>query len=169
MILIAIGSNLPFPPVGGPRELCDAALDRLHAAGVAVVRRSPWYRSAAVPASSQPDFVNGVVAVETDLPPTALLALMHSIEFGLGRKRSVANAARTLDLDLIAYDDIVREGPEPPILPHPRMAERAFVLLPLAEVAPGWRHPVLGQTVEELIAALPGDQRCAPLDPAAAR
>lgn len=166
MIVVAIGSNLPFPSVGGPRSVCKSALADIAAAGVAVVRRSSWYRTAPVPASDQPDFINGVAAVETGLSPPAFLALLHEIEDRYGRARSVANAARTLDLDLIAWNDVVREGPEPPILPHPRMAQRAFVLQPLAEIAPGWRHPVSGETVEALIEALPAGQRCERLDPA---
>jgi 2-amino-4-hydroxy-6-hydroxymethyldihydropteridine diphosphokinase len=91
--------------------------------------------------------------VETALDPTALMAALHRIEDRFGRARRVRNAARTLDIDLIDYDGRVMNGPL--ILPHPRLTERAFVLLPLADVAPDWRHPVTGRSVAELIASLP--------------
>ncbi len=162
MILIAIGANLSGP-AGPPRAQCEAALTRLEEAGIAVTRRSRWFESAPVPPSAQPWFVNGVIAVRTMLGPVPLLAALHRIEAALGRTRTVANAARTIDLDLIDYDGIVRPGPEPPILPHPRMHERRFVLLPLADVAPDWRHPVTGRTVAELAAQAPPEGIARPL------
>jgi 2-amino-4-hydroxy-6-hydroxymethyldihydropteridine diphosphokinase len=157
MILLGLGANEPSA-AGPPQATLEAALAMLAAEGVSVVRRSRWYRTAPVPASDQPWFVNGIAAVATDRPPEDLLALLHRIEARFGRTRRERNEARPLDLDLLAYDDLVRGDGEPPILPHPRLNERAFVLLPLHEVAPGWRHPVLGQTVEELVAALPREQ-----------
>ena len=90
-------------------------------------------------------------AIATDLQPFALLGLLHEVETALGRKRSAPNAPRTLDLDLIDYRGRVEQGAVG--LPHPRMAERRFVLEPLAEIAPGWRHPVTGQAVEALLAS----------------
>lgn len=164
MILIAIGSNLPHAEYGSPAEVCAAAIDAIEAHGCRVLARSRWYRSAPVPAADQPDFVNGVISVQTALEPGALLDRLHGIEAGFDRVRSVPNAARTLDLDLIAYDDMVNDGPAAPLLPHPGMAGRAFVLLPLRDVAPAWIHPVLGDTLAALIAALPGDQICTPID-----
>jgi 2-amino-4-hydroxy-6-hydroxymethyldihydropteridine diphosphokinase len=92
----------------------------------------------------------------------ALLRALQEVEHVFGRLRSVPNAARTLDLDVIAYDNRLVNTPEL-ILPHPRMQDRAFVLLPLAEIAPGWRHPVLGKTVEALISALPAEQKAEPI------
>ncbi|MFI4987128.1 MAG: 2-amino-4-hydroxy-6-hydroxymethyldihydropteridine diphosphokinase [Alphaproteobacteria bacterium] len=164
MILLAIGANLPSQRFGSPRSTCEAALQALAARGIHVVRRSRWYRSPPEPPSAQPDYVNGVAAVETALAPTALLAELHRIEAAFGRVRSTANAARTLDLDLIAYNDCVSDGRDGgPLLPHPRLAERAFVLVPLCEIAPAWRHPVSGRTLGELLAALPGEAEAEPL------
>jgi 2-amino-4-hydroxy-6-hydroxymethyldihydropteridine diphosphokinase len=161
MILIGLGANLPSA-AGGPQQTLEAALARLEEGGVHVAARSRWYRSAPVPVSDQPWFVNGVARVETALDPAALLTLLRRIEQGFGRRRSVRNAARTLDLDIIDYDGRVENTPEL-ILPHPRMQDRAFVLLPLAEVAPGWRHPTLGRTVESLVSALPAEKKAAPI------
>jgi 2-amino-4-hydroxy-6-hydroxymethyldihydropteridine diphosphokinase len=168
MILIGIGSNLPSD-YGPPRETCAAALDALAREAIKITARSRWYRSSPVPLSDQPWFVNGVIAVETELEPQALLAALHRVEADFGRaspedRAAKPNAARTLDLDLLAYGDLVREGPEPPILPHPRMAERAFVLLPLREIAPDWRHPVSGEALADLIDALSGEGIVQPID-----
>jgi 2-amino-4-hydroxy-6-hydroxymethyldihydropteridine diphosphokinase len=154
MILIALGSNLPGPG-GAPRETVEAALSVLADAGVVTEACSPWYRSAPVPPSDQPWFVNGVARVVfRDGGPAELLGRLHEVEAAFGRRREVGlrNAARTLDLDLLDFDGVVSDGP--PALPHPRMTERAFVLLPLADVAPDWRHPVSGRSVADLVAAL---------------
>jgi len=161
MILVALGANLPSAACG-PRETLEAALKRLGARGVRVVARSRWYRSAPVPVSDQPLFGNGVVRVETALEPAALLALLRQVEQEFGRRRSVPNAARTLDLDIIDYEGRVENTSEL-ILPHPRMQDRGFVLLPLAEIAPGWQHPIRGETVESLISALPPGQKAEPI------
>jgi len=160
--LVAIGANLPSPTHGSPRATCEAALAELSRRGLRIVRRSRWYESAPVPLADQPWYVNGVVAVGTDLPPEDLLALLHDVERQFGRQRRELNAARVLDLDLLAYGDLVREA-TPPILPHPRLAERAFVVLPLSEVAPDWRHPVTGQSVADMRRALPAEQAIRPL------
>lgn len=173
MIVIAIGANLPGP-AGSPLQNCEAALVALDAAGVTVRRHSRWYRSppwAPVDPRSpsghgvtQPWYVNGVVVVETTLGPAALLTTLHEIEARFGRVRSPAtlNAARPLDLDLVDYDGLVREK-DPPILPHPRLDQRAFVLRPLAEIAPNWRHPKSGRPVKDLLGALPADAIAEPL------
>jgi 2-amino-4-hydroxy-6-hydroxymethyldihydropteridine diphosphokinase len=161
MILIALGANLPSK-AGGPRETLEAALRRFEEEGVRVAARSRWFETAPVPVSDQPWFVNGVVAVETTLDPLALLELLRRIEAEFGRQRTVPNAARSLDLDLVDYDARVLETPEL-VLPHPRMQDRAFVLLPLADVAPGWHHPILRRSLAELIAALPPEQRAGPV------
>ena len=157
-ILIGLGANLPSPRHGPPVASLEAALAALTARGIRIVARSRWWESAPVPASDQPWYVNGVVKVETALAPEALLACLHEVEAEFGRVRSVANAPRVLDLDLLAYGDLKRPGPKPPLLPHPRLAERAFVLYPMAEIAPGWRHPGTGRTLPEMIAGLPAGQ-----------
>ena len=113
--------------------------------------QSEWYRSAPVPPSGQPDYVNGAVRLEGDVDPHAMLQLLHAIEAEAGRERGAVNAARTLDLDLIAIDGLVID--DGLVLPHPRLAERAFVLAPLCDVAPEWVHPVLGKTAAALLAA----------------
>ncbi len=161
-ILIGLGANLPSR-YGPSRATCEAALEALAEFAVAVVRRSRWYRSAPLPPSNQPWFVNGVAAVETMHDPANLLAALLEVERRFGRVREGEWSARCLDLDLLDYRGILRDGAEPPELPHPRLHERAFVLLPLAEVAPGWRHPRLGRAVGDLIAGLPAGQVAEPL------
>lgn len=168
MIIIGLGANLSTKRFGAPVESCAAALRAIEAAGVRVIRRSRWYRSAPVPPSDQPWFVNGVAEVRTDFSPAALLEVLHGIERDFGRIRRRRNEARPLDLDLLVYRDVVSAPGEVPVLPHPRLAERAFVLCPLAELAPGWRHPVSGLAIEELIGRLPPDQSAEPLPPGAA-
>jgi len=149
-ILVAIGANLPGP--GGRTALrsCEWAVRRLTALpGLQVEAVSRWYESAPVPASDQPPFVNGVAVLSGAAEPHSLLAALHGIEAEADRVRTVRNAARTLDLDLIGMDGLVLDGPL--FLPHPRAAERAFVLAPLCDVAPDWRHPRLRRTAAELL------------------
>ena len=112
-----------------------------------------------MPASDQPWYVNGVAEVETNLSADTLLIQLHAVEAELGRVRGTLNAARQIDLDLIDYGgEIAPGGPGRAILPHPRLAERAFVLKPLADLAPDWRHPVTGAAIGDLLAALPPGQ-----------
>lgn len=154
--LIAVGSNLPTSRHATPLAVCEAAVEAIGAAGFCIVAQSRWFRTAPVPLSDQPWFVNGVLRVHSLLAPAQMLDTLHKIETAFGRIRRIRWEARVLDLDLIAADDLVQEGP--PILPHPRMGQRAFVLLPLHDVAPDWVHPVTGQAVTTLIAELPAGQ-----------
>lgn len=156
MIIIGIGGNLDSR-FGGPRESCAAALVALAAHGLRPLRQSRFWRSAPVPISDQPWFVNAVAAVDCDLPPHGLLAVLADIEESFGRRRSVANAARTLDLDLLDYRGWLLET-DRLTLPHPRLHDRAFVLLPLADIAPDWRHPRSHTRLPDLIARLPPGQ-----------
>jgi len=164
MILIGLGANLASPEFGAPPRSLEVALALMAERGLRIILRSRWYRSAPVPPSDQPWFVNGVVAVETALEPAAVLEALHGIEARFGRVRRESNAARVLDLDLLAYDGRVSAKDETPVLPHPRLHERAFVLRPLAEIAPDWRHPRLGCTATALLAGLPPESTAEPLD-----
>lgn len=150
-IFIALGANIPSA-IGSPLATLRAALAALEQHGVRVLKVSSFRQTQAWPDPADPPFINAVAGIATNLQPFALLGLLHDVETAYGRKRSAANAPRTLDIDLIDYGGRVERGPVE--LPHPRMTDRRFVLEPLAEVAPGWRHPVTGQTVEALLAAL---------------
>ncbi len=162
MILIGLGANLPSR-LGPPRATLEAALTFLEGRGVRVAARSRFYQSPAWPPSDQPDYVNAVARLETALEPHPLLALLHEAEAHFGRLRGLVNAARTLDLDLLDHHGLRIEAGGL-ILPHPRIAQRAFVLLPLRDAAPGWRHPATGASIAEMIATLPVDHGVTPLD-----
>lgn len=158
-VFVALGANLEHPLYGAPRRALEAALEELGRRGMAVRRVSPWYRTAPVPASDQPWYVNAVAEVVTDLSADALLARLHEVEDAFGRVRTVPNAARLIDLDLLDFHgEIASGGPGRATLPHPRMEGRAFVLMPLADLAPDWRHPRTGISIQDLLAALPPDQ-----------
>ena len=130
------------------REALEAALARFRAEGIDVVARSSWWRSAAWPDPDDPPFLNGVVIVRTGHGPHALMAALGRIEDAFGRRRDAVNSPRTLDLDLIAFGRTTGDL-NGLILPHPRAADRRFVMGPLAEIAPGWRHPA-GETAQTL-------------------
>lgn len=151
-IFIALGANLPSAEHGAPRATLEAALPFLAREGVRILKRSSWWQSAAQPVSDQPDFINGVAEVDTTLSPEELLALLHRIEASFGRVRQARWDARVLDLDLVDYQGRELAGVNGgPVLPHPRMHDRLFVLLPLQEIAPDWRHPVSGAGIDTLI------------------
>ena len=107
-----------------------------------------------MPISNQPPYANAVIKIETSEKPVKLLQILHNLEGQFGRVRRVVNEARILDLDLIDYTGTVIMGPEI-TLPHPRMTERLFVLLPLQEIAPDWVHPITGKSIQKLIEAAP--------------
>jgi 2-amino-4-hydroxy-6-hydroxymethyldihydropteridine diphosphokinase len=149
-VVVALGCNLSgdFPDC---EALLEAALLRFPQAGLPVIARSRWWRSAAWPDPTGPEYRNGIAIVETNDPPQAVLAQLFAVEAAFRRERGPKNAPRTLDLDLVAYGrQVIDEAGL--VLPHPRAAGRLFVMGPLAEIAPRWRHPVLGRTAAELAA-----------------
>ncbi len=164
-ILIALGGNL-ISPIGLPQLTIPHAVDMLNNSGVQVTHLSSMYETCPVPASGQPDFVNMVVKAETNLSATKLLVLFKELERECGRKKGERWSARTLDIDLIAYGksvlpnleswhSVVNDSDpaaylEEPVVPHPRMHKRGFVLIPLREIGPNWLHPVLNLTVEQM-------------------
>ncbi|MFT3808688.1 MAG: 2-amino-4-hydroxy-6-hydroxymethyldihydropteridine diphosphokinase [Micropepsaceae bacterium] len=150
MILIALGAN-EASRRGPPPETFRAALETLEGMGVKTLQLSRLFTSPAWPDPKDPPFTNAVARVETALPPVELMAALHAVEAGFGRERRVPNAPRPLDLDLIDYAGRVESPPGGPVLPHPRAAERAFVLAPLLDVAPEWVDPVSGRTGQELL------------------
>lgn len=169
---VALGSNLPSVH-GDPTATITAALERLNENGLTVVATSPLYSTPCFPARSGPDFVNAAALLKTSLSAEELLVHLHRIEAETGRERKTRWAARPLDLDLLFYGDTIspdrealaewmdlpverqrREAPARLILPHPRLHERGFVLVPLNDIAADWRHPITGQTVQQMMQAL---------------
>jgi len=150
-VFVALGSNDKGGWVDGAQAL-EAALAQFASEQIEVVARSSWWRSQAWPDPTDPPFLNGVARVRTALDAHGLMAALGRIETAFGRTRGARNAPRTLDLDLIAYGREVGER-DGLILPHPRASDRLFVMGPLAEIAPGWRHPVLGETAAALAKA----------------
>lgn len=165
MIFLGLGGNLDCETYGSPRRTCGAAIEILARRSIKIVSHSKWYESAPVPISDQPWFINGVVGIETQLSPEKLVKTVLDVEAELGRRRSVPNAARTIDIDVLAYHDVIISGSDHDAasdveVPHPRMHSRAFVMLPLADIAPDWAHPNSGTHIRDLISALPKGQVC---------
>lgn len=177
--LVALGANLPSS-VGPPAQTIRASLEKLTELGHRVDLVSKYYITPCFPAGAGPDFVNVAARISTSADPAALLSAFHRVEESFGRERVKRWSARTLDLDLLAVDDVVRPdletfvywrdlsaqdqqvmGPDQLILPHPRIQDRAFVLIPLADVAPDWCHPVSRKTVLEMVKDLPSSDRSA--------
>ncbi len=160
MILVAIGSNVEGP-WGTPRQTVEHALAELDRPPLRLVRASRLITTAPMGVHDQPDFINAVAIIETELDAPQLLAHLHDLELAADRRRSLRWGPRTLDLDLIDHDgriitehDDVRTRHGLMVLPHPGIAERAFVLAPIAEIAPDWRHPVSGESAAEMLARL---------------
>ena len=153
MILIGIGGNLDSARFGPPRDTLSAALAALEEKDIRILTCSGWYRTEPVPRSDQPWFVNGVVSLGTELAANDLLIMMQATERQFGRVRGEPNAPRILDLDLLDYQGEVMNATSL-VLPHPRLHERRFVLMPIVDIAPDWRHPILGLTAAQLLAQL---------------
>ncbi|MEM7488752.1 MAG: 2-amino-4-hydroxy-6-hydroxymethyldihydropteridine diphosphokinase [Pseudomonadota bacterium] len=170
--LIALGANLGLTPEANKRKIASAARKMASWTSCGVLSR--FYKTPAWPPASGPDFVNAVMALRAPIPPEAMLDRLHHLERAAGRRRGMRWGARVLDLDLLACDGMVLPSrqvqrfwaglspaaqaervPDRLILPHPRLADRAFVLVPLCDVAPGWRHPVTGRTARAMRDALP--------------
>jgi len=147
VIYLSLGSNLDDRPAN-----LERAVEALPEAGVRVLRHSSIYETEPVGFLAQPWFLNCVIEAETSLPPLRLLAELQAIERKLGSRKPFPNGPRIIDIDVLFYGDVVLHEPGLEI-PHPRLAERRFVLVPMAELAPHVRHPVLEATVDELLAA----------------
>ena len=175
--LVALGSNLNFKGES-PAAVLDVAIVALKSRGFVIRACSRYFDTPAFPVGTGPNFVNAAIALVTALPATSILAQLHEVEAEMGRSRAVRWGARTLDLDIIAvgaqvlpdaqtyqyWRELPLEGqknttPQELILPHPRLAERAFVLVPLLDVAPDWCHPVTKETVQQMHDALSDAQR----------
>ncbi len=153
MILVALGSNRSGP-WGSPRETVERALLELDRDELKLEGASRLIASSPFGNRDQPPFVNAVARIVTQLAPQALMNKLHEIERSAGRSRNVRWGPRTLDLDLLDYDGVIQDDPGGLILPHPGIAERIFVLKPLAEIAPSWIHPVLHESAAALLARL---------------
>ncbi|MDO5756118.1 MAG: 2-amino-4-hydroxy-6-hydroxymethyldihydropteridine diphosphokinase [Rhodobacterales bacterium] len=171
--LVAMGGNLPSS-AGPPEDTLRAALNALAEEGAVLRAVSPFYKTPCFPAGAGPDYVNAAAEISMDVDARQMLEALHRIEVMFGRERVQRWGRRTLDLDLIAHGQAVLpdlagqatwrdlppdeqriRAPGELILPHPRLQDRAFVLVPLADIAPGWRHPVLDLTVQDMVHALP--------------
>jgi 2-amino-4-hydroxy-6-hydroxymethyldihydropteridine diphosphokinase len=160
-LLIGLGANLTLDGFATPQAGCEAAVMMLGDLGVKIIRMSPWYESAPVPLSDQPWYLNAVAEADTTFDAAETLAVLHLVEAYFGRVRSLRNAARVLDLDLLDFGGQIHND-EALKLPHPRMHERAFVLLPLRDLVANWEHPQSGKTLDALISHLPADQLIRP-------
>jgi len=154
---IAFGANLPYAN-HSPAETIVKAYEAIKGRGVKGLALSRLWHSPAWPDPSAPAYVNAVAEISTPLPPFALLRLLRSIEQKFGRQRSVRNAPRTLDIDILSYGS-TRIQTRHLQIPHPRLATRAFVLLPLCDIAPDWRLPGGNRPLSALIRALPKNSK----------
>lgn len=176
LCIIAIGSNLSHR-LKGEQSLVDAALELLSSESLRILKTSALYHSPAFPTGSGPDYTNGVVLCTTTLARDSLLQMLHRIEKNLGRIRTKRWASRVIDLDLIDYagqvspdldgfkkwfelplKEQMQQTPEQLILPHPRLQDRLFVLIPMRDIAPNWVHPVTNLSVSQMLGAFKSEE-----------
>tara|TARA_B100001175_G_C19163066_1_gene473789 strand:- start:19 stop:513 length:495 start_codon:yes stop_codon:yes gene_type:complete len=148
-IFISVGSNIPKDKSLSLIDNCKKAINSLKKYNIFLVRVSNWYKTEPIPVSGQPWFVNSVIEIKTMLTSKQTLNSLHEIESSYGRIRAQKNESRTLDLDIIDFNNEISNFS--PILPHPRMHKRLFVLYPLVELSPNWVHPILNQNINTLI------------------
>ncbi len=177
--MVVLGSNEEIR-FGGARRIVEKAMSAIGQAGLPIIARSNLYETPCFPKGYGPDYVNAAVLVQTALPPERILFMLHAIENDFQRERAERWGARSLDLDLAAMggriepdtatvqawidlplDDQKTTAPKQLILPHPRLQDRAFVLIPLADIAPDWRHPILGKTIADMLESLPEAEKAA--------
>ena len=167
MIFVVLGSNLPSGTYGSSKETLESALHSFIDWGIEVNRVSSWYKSAPLPLSDQPWYINAVAQVNSLLSPHDLIATLLQIEETYGRSRTKKNEARVIDLDLLTYNTVIVNGiiknGIKAFIPHPRMIERSFVLKPIYELCPNWIHPQSGDTIDNLVRNLPIGQCATPL------
>ncbi len=172
-IIAALGANIPSQ-VGKPKDTITHAISSIREAGIDVIDISGFYITKPVPASDQPDFVNCAITLASLKSAKQLLTIFHEIEGQLGRTRGERWSARTIDIDLIAFGQAVLPNqklwyelvndPDPsvfindPMIPHPRMHKRAFVLAPILDVAPNWVHPLYQKTARDLLIGIEGQE-----------
>ena len=161
MILVGLGANLIYKNFQSPSENLILAIDSLYDKGINVIKRSKIYKSSPVPLSLQPLYYNAVIEVECNLDPRQLLDALHQVELSLVRTRKEKWSSRTIDLDLLCYNNrIITNSIK---IPHRRMHERSFVLRPMNDIAPFWVHPIIKKSISELYICLDDGQIIAPL------
>ena len=176
-MIIALGSNQQAAEAS-PQSIVERAIEALRGSGLVIRKISRFYLTPCFPVGAGPDYVNAACLLETTWSPSEVIETLHSIEQEFGRKRIQRWGQRTLDLDLIGVEDVVCpslkthdkwrnldlmtqkiEAPTELIVPHPRMQDRAFVLIPMMDIAPDWVHPILGLSVSEMLDGLPSGEK----------
>ena len=164
MIYVGIGANLAHPVYGPPANTLKIVGSSLDGGQIKVMGMSDLYETSPVPVSDDPWFVNAVLSLETNLKPYDLLQFLHETENFFGRERCAINAPRVIDLDLLSYHNLVSLPGETPILPHPRLDQRIFVMKPLSDLDPGWVHPRTGELARDIMRKIPSNHKCKRLD-----